>query len=425
MKNNNAWLLFVASRFGSVDRKGRSAATNLLSSLGIAFGVTALIVILAVMNGFQQGYIKSILETSSYHARLNLPSGAVEQVLGMDGVRAAVPFRDIQTLILGNFSRQSGCVLRALPPDTEARDPAFAAETSMVSGAFDLDDDHSIVLGYELAWALRSKVGDTVSLVAVAGGADADLFPADADMTVRGIFKTGYGPIDAGYAYVSTDAGIRLSGELDTRVIGVKLENPDNDSRFLREAERAFPQSAPESWRVFNRAYFGALKIEKNMLMFLVILIFAVVAVNIFHGMRRSVLERKEEIAVLSALGARPLSIRLVFLLNGLGTGLAGSFLGLIAGLFISVHINGVFSLAEQAVNFANLIAAAVAGTDPKTDFALFSPQYFYMDFIPIRIFLSETVAVFTFGILSAAGAAWFASGSVLRMKPAEVMRYE
>lgn len=393
--------------------------------LGIAFGVTALIVILAVMNGFQQGYIKSILETSSYHARLSLPSERAAQIAQMKGVKAAVPFRDIQTLIVGNFSRQSGCVLRALPEDTEYLDPGFAEETKIVSGSFDLTDDRSVVLGYELAWALRVKTGETVSLVAVAGGAEADLFPTDAELTVRGIFKTGYYPIDAGCAFVSADAGTRLSGETDTGVIGVKLENPEQDSAFLREAARLFPESASESWRVFNRAYFGALKIEKNMLMFLVILIFVVVAVNVYHGMRRSVLERREEIAVLSALGAKPLAIRLVFLLNGLGTGFIGSFLGLITGLFIAVHINGVFSLAEHAVNLANAFAASVTGTAPGGDFSLFSPQYFYMDYIPVRIFLSEAAAVFSFGILSAAGAAWFASGSVLRLKPAEVMRYE
>lgn len=425
MTRKSSWLFFVASRFGTVDRKGRSAVTSLLSTLGIAFGVTALIVILAVMNGFQQGYIKSILETSSYHARINAPSSEAPAIAAMEGVTAAVPFRDIQTLILGNFSRQSGCLLRALPEDVEALDPAFAMETKIAAGEFDIRDDRSVVLGFELAKALRVKTGETVSLVAVAGGAESDLFPMDADLTVRGIFKTGYYPIDAGYAFVSRSAGDRLSGETDTRVIGVKLSDPERDSRFLNEARAAYSEVNTESWRSFNRAYFGALKIEKNMLMFLVVLIFAVVGVNVFHGMRRSVLERREEIAVLSALGAKPLSIRLIFLLNGLGTGFAGSFLGLIAGLFISVHINGVFSLAENAVNLANLLAASILGTETIASFSLFSPQYFYMDFIPIRIFLGEVTAVFSFGILSAAGAAWFASGTVLRLKPAEVMRYE
>ncbi len=425
MKSRHSWLLFVANRFGSVDRKGRSALTSLLSALGIAFGVTALIVILAVMNGFQQGYIKSILETSSYHARVNIPGTEAKRIASMPGVRAAVPFRDIQTLMLGNFARQSGCLLRALPSGVEAMDPGFAAETAIVSGAFDIGNGRSAVVGYELAKALRVKVGDAVSLVAVAGGSGADLFPLDADLRVTGIFRTGYYPIDAGYAFVSEAAGNRLSGEDVPGVIGVKLDDPDGDARFLREIGKTYPEGKAESWRVFNRAYFGALKIEKNMLMFLVILIFLVVAVNVYHGMRRSVAERSEDIAVLSALGASPFSVRLVFLLNGLGTGFAGSFVGLIAGLFISVHINGVFSLAEAAVNFVNLFVASATGTAPGEEFTLFDPRYFYMDFIPVRLFLSEVTAIFTFGILSAAGAAWYASGSVLRLKPAEVMRDE
>lgn len=425
MTRISAWLLFVSGRFGSVDRKGRSAVTNLLSALGIAFGTTALIVILAVMNGFQQGYIKSILETSSYHVRVPAPGSRAAEVEKLAGVLAAVPFRDIQTLILGNYGRQSGCLLRALPENVAERDPGFAAEARIVSGRFDLAGDRSIVLGNELSKILGAKVGDTVSLVAVAGGADADMFPINAVFDVKGIFKTGYAPIDIGYAFVSEAVGRDLAGGKEPDLVGVKLKDTERDDVFLRELAASMPGALGESWRTFNRAFFGALKIEKNMMMFLVILIFVVVAVNIYHGMRRAVFERREEIAILSALGASGREIRFLFILNGLGTGFAGSLLGLAAGLFVSVHINGVFALAESAVNFANLFIASLTGLPAGEQFSLFNPRYFYMELIPVRIFLSEAAAVFSFGILSAAGAAWYASRNVLRLKPAEVLRYE
>lgn len=425
MKRLPAWLLFVSGRFGSVDRKGRSAVTNLFSALGIAFGSTALIVILAVMNGFQQGYIKSILETSSYHARVSASEDQAGMIGALPGVLAAVPFRDIQTLLLGNFGRQSGCLLRALPENVQSLDPGFAGEVKIVSGAFDLSGGQSIVLGNELAKTLGARVGDTIDLVAVAGGSGSDIFPLDARFEVTGIFKTGYAVIDIGYAFVSETAGRRLSGGVNPEIIGVKLVDPERDEYFSRDLAVILPGAQCESWRVFNRAFFGALKIEKNMMMFLVILIFVVVAVNIYHGMRRAVFERREEIAIFSALGASASEIRFIFVLSGLGTGFAGSLLGLASGLFISVHINGVFSLAESAVNLANLFFASLTGLPAGEQFTLFSPRYFYMDLIPVRIFLAEATAVFTFGILSAAGAAWYASRNVLRLKPAEVLRYE
>lgn len=425
MKIPRAWILYVSGRFGSVDRRGRSAVTSLFSTLGIAFGAMTLTVILAVMNGFQQGSIRSILETNSYHVRVSAPAEAAQDIAEIKGVRAAVPFRDIQALAVGNFARQSPCVLRALPPEVTKMDPEFAEEARIVSGSFDLSGERSVVLGYELARLLSVRIGDSINLAAVAGGAEADLFPLDGELEVTGLFKTGYYAQDVGYAFISDESGRRLSGGTESGTLGIKLRNPEGDVEFIKELGHLFPEASAESWRIFNRAFFGALKIEKNILMFLVFLIFAVVAVNIYHGMRRAVYERGEDIAVLTALGASPGDLRLMFTLGGLGTGFVGSLLGLSAGLFLSVHINEVFSLAESAVNLANRFAASLLGTEPGAEFALFSPAYFYMDSIPVRIFLPETTAVFLFGIVSAAGAAWHASRSVLRLKPAEVLRNE
>lgn len=425
MKPPKGWILFVAGRFGSVDRRGRSAVTSLFSTLGIAFGAMTLTVILAVMNGFQQGSIRSILETNSYHVRVSAPAEAASRIAGIKGVRAAVPFRDIQALAVGNFARQSPCVLRALPPDVTEMDIEFAAEARAVSGSFDLSGERSVVLGYELARLLSVRIGDRITLAAVAGGAEADLFPLDGELEVTGLFKTGYYAQDVGYAFISEESGRRLAGGAESDTIGIKLRNPEGDGEVIEELLRLFPGISAESWRTFNRAFFGALKIEKNILMFLVFLIFAVVAVNIYHGMRRAVYERGEDIAVLTALGARAADVRFMFTLGGLGTGFAGSLLGLAAGLFLSVHINGVFGLAESTVNLANRFASSLMGTEPGEAFTLFSPAYFYMDSIPVRIFLPETTAVFLFGIVAAAGAAWHASRTVLRLKPAEVLRNE
>jgi lipoprotein-releasing system permease protein len=161
------------------------------------------------------------------------------------------------------------------------------------------------------------------------------------------------------------------------------------------------------------------------MLLVLVILIFLVVMVNIFHAMRRSVYERREEISILSALGGHPRAIQRIFMFNGFGIGLAGSVTGLLCGLFVAANINGVFTLAEYMVNSVSQFLEALLLSDSSEGFSLFSPEYFYMQEIPVRIFFGEVFFVFVFGLFSATAAAWIASLKIASMKPAEVLRYE
>ncbi len=436
MRKNGSWVLYVAGRFGTADYRGRSALTSLLSVLGIAFGVTALIVILSVMNGFQLGYIESILEVSSSHVRLSGSPDDMEKIRSLPGVRSVTVFSESQTLIQGKYERQEGALLRAVPQDVLETDRGFAAHVTMASGDFDISGKGTVVIGYELARALSVKPGDTVSVIAISGDSSTDLFPENAELTVTGLFKTGYYAIDSTFAYISDRTAASLANvpsgvdplmadSNKTVLAACKLDNPDKDERFLSMLSEQFPRVKAESWRSYNRAFFGALRVEKNMLFLLVILIFVVVTVNIYNGMRRAVYERREEISVLTALGGSPRMVRSIFLMNGLGIGLSGGLIGLLAGLLISVRINSVFSLAEILVNGINGFVSSLLSLPEGQAFTIFSPEYFYLDKVPIRMLFPEVLFVFLFGVLSAAAASWMASRSITRLKPAEVLRYE
>ncbi|MDR1787860.1 MAG: FtsX-like permease family protein, partial [Treponema sp.] len=182
------------------------------------------------------------------------------------------------------------------------------------------------------------------------------------------------------------------------------------------------------SWRDYNRAFFSALRTEKLMRFILVGLICVVVALNIFQAQRRIVLEKRDEIGLLRALGASDAAVRSIFTWNGLVTGLAGSVLGLVPGLLCAFHIQAVFSALETAVNFVIHVVnriAALGGGREAGEFAVFSTQIFYIKEIPSRVMPAEVIMIFLAGLLSALLAAWFASGKVSRTRPAEVLRYE
>ena len=354
---NRSWILLVASRYFRSRRRERGNTASLLSVLGIAVGVTTLIAVLAVMNGFQLSTIEALLELNSYHLRASsreLPAAGakLEAIRSLPGVRAAFPFAEIQTLVRGRFPDPRACMLRALPEDILKKDPTLL-ERLTIQGRFDLSVEGSLVIGSELARFLGVSLGDSVSLLNLAGKDFGDLEPENLSFRIVGIFKSGYYEYDLTWGFVSLTSARPFLSPKDLLLTGIKLQDRFQD----REAERKIGEILglgfkTVSWREYNRAIFGALRMEKIMMMVLIGLIFVVVAVNIFQSLRRSVYERTEEIGVLKALGASPNSIRLIFILEGTFIGGAGAILGHTLGLLVAGRINDIFNLAEKIINF-------------------------------------------------------------------------
>ena len=424
------WIGFVAARY--VSRGRRNSPSPALSVLGIATGVLALTVIIAVMNGFQLGFIESILEMSSCHLRLEgLPSAEVDGISGrlrsVPGVLSVLPFQEHNVLLRGKQSNPRGALIRSVPADAMKLDPGLAGKLVFEAGAgsFDIDDSLSIVLGAELARLLSVRVGDPVNLLSIEGDSGSQVY------FVSGIFRCDFYEYDTGWGFVNMKTAALVSP--DGPVLGIKLNNRWQDQRMMDEIRKAV-RDAPDgvslsSWRDYNRSFFGALRTEKLMMFILLALIFIVVGLNIFQAQRRMVLERREEIGLLRALGASDKAVRLIFVWDGFIIGLAGAGLGLVLGLFIASHIQFFFSFLEGAVNSVifviNSLSLWLGSSAGMEEFAVFSPQIFYIKEIPSRVIPSEVVMIFLFGFLSALLAAWFASGKVSGAKPAEVLRYE
>jgi lipoprotein-releasing system permease protein len=406
----------------------------MLAILGVAVGVMALTAVMGVMNGFQLGFIESILEISSYHLQIRdlqePPSAALlESLRGVSGVRSAVPFSEHQVIIEGRFSDPRGCLIRGLPADVEILDPTFFATLELVSGEFALEESGAIVLGVELSRHLGVGVGDGVSILSLQGASLGELAPANRFYEVVGLFRSGYYEFDLGWAFFSLEEAGALEGDgAAANTVGIKIHNRYRDQQAIEAIQRLPGSGRLLSWREFNRAFFGALRMEKIMMTVLIGLIFVVVGFNIHHSLRRAVRERYEEIGVLKALGASDTAVRRVFVLEGLLIGTIGAAAGLLLGLLISANINAVFRLAETVVN------AAIAFVDlllfPLLDsargrFSLFSPAYFYITEVPSTVLLREAVLIVAFAVVAPTVAAAAAAARVRDVRPAEVLRYE
>lgn len=423
------WIFDVSRRFASVDRKSRSSATSFLAVLVICFGVMSLVTVVSVMNGFQMSFVNAIMELSSFHIRVsNLESQAeadfLDSCADSKEIRCVSPFYESQALLVGNKSKESAGIIRGVDARTCEFDEGFAREIKIVSGSFDLSSADSIVLGSYLAQSLGVTTGNTVNLLALSGGKDVELLSQNRQFKVTGIFECGYYDINQGYAFVSLEAAHMYFGEDAPVFYGIKIRRPQNDGFVSAAIKNRFPDAAVQSWREYNRTFFGALRVEKNILMLLVFLIFVVVAVNIYNGMRRLVFERSQEIAALSALGGTSFQIKAIFVVRGFLTGAAGTVIGIVLGIFISLNIRSVFLAVSHCLYWLELFFTSVFSPE-NAAFVTENQMYAIYASIPARIIPSEVLLISLFGVLSPLLASALASRSVLKLKIAEVLHNE
>lgn len=432
--NSLRWISVVSRRFARVDRKGRSAVTSVLATLGICFGVMTLTVVMSVMNGFQMSFIDSILEVSSYHLRVINVAPEQENALKAaceteKRIRACVPFYEAQALMTGEKGGAVAVNVRAADESIYYKDEGFKKELRMISGSFDFSETDSIILGSTLARNLGVRTGDTVNLLVMSGGSDVDLFSSDRLFTVRGIFTTGYAEINSACAFTGTAAAEKYFGASAKKIWGIKIRNYDKDLGVVASLKKQLGLSDSsktqiQSWRSFNKTFFGALRIEKNMLLLLVALIFVVVAINIYNGMRRLVFERRTEIAVLSALGARKGGIKSIFIMRGFIMGTVGALTGVVLGIIISLNTDVVFTLAAKLMYGIQYLITAL--TDRQNlKYVQINSSYNLYASIPARLFPGEVTAITLFGVFSPLIASWAASRNVLRLTVSEVLHNE
>lgn len=383
---------------------------GLLALAGLGVGVMTLTTVLTVMNGFQLSAIDDLLEVSSYHLQIgDLPSDAsipelAQEIREIDGVRAAEVFREDQVIVSGRFGRPQVALARAVVPGVLDRDSGFAAQIQPRAGNPG-PDGTGVVLGELLARSLGTLIDDEIS---IRGFADAFFSPeARGGYTVTGIVRTGSADIDS--SLVLVDLGASPIGP-ERSAIGIKLDQPFRDAQALDQLRSSdlLPAGVEiRSWRDFNRAVFAALRLEKNLMIVLVGLILGVVGVTIFHGLRRTVLDRRQDLAVLLAIGAPAPAVRSVFVLEGLIIGVVGSVPGAVLGLLLAQNIDRVFTVFAR---LGQMLGIATISS------ALFAQ-------VPARAIPSEIVGITLAGIAAAGLAALAATRYARDVNPAEVIR--
>jgi lipoprotein-releasing system permease protein len=410
--------LFIALRYTRAKRRNHFISfISLISMLGIALGVMALITVLSVMNGFSKEVRNRILGVVA-HATITgvgneglrdwrtLASllGHYPQVVGL------APYIHGQGM-LANGSEVSGTLIRGILPEEEPKVSDLGSH--MVAGRLgDLKSgEFGIILGKGLANALGVGMGEKVSLLTPqANVTPAGIMPRFKRFTVVGVFEAGMNEYDSALALMHLDDAAKLM-RTEGAVSGVRLKLDDLYAapRLTRQLSEELPIGYMISnWTTENVNYFRAVQMEKTAMFIILLLVVTVAAFNIVSTLVMVVADKKADIAILRTLGSSPRSIMAIFMIQGLVIGMIGTLLGTVGGVALALNIGTVVPAIEQLLGMKFL-----------------SAEVYYITEVPSEMSWLDVAKIsgvsFVLSLLATLYPAWQAA----RTQPAEALRYE
>jgi lipoprotein-releasing system permease protein len=410
--------LFVGLRYIRAKRRNQFISFISFSSMaGIALGVTALITVLSVMNGFITELRERILgmashvTVSGYEGELKDWRNLADQVLKLEPrVVGLAPYIRAEGML--TFGQEvSGTIIRGVSPEDEPK-VSNVYEKMLQGQLSDLKSgEYNIILGKGLARSLGVVVGEKITLVTPqAMTTPAGILPRLKRFTVVGVFEVGHNDYDTAMSFIHIDDAAKLF-RMEDNVTGIRLKLDDLfQAPWVRQdLSRNLPGLYWLSdWTLQHANFFRAVNIEKRMMFFILMLIVAVAAFNIMASLVMVVTDKQADIAILRTLGAKPRSIMFIFLIQGAIIGVIGNVLGAIGGVSLALNVDTVVPFIEN-----------LFGVD-------FMPaDVYYISEFPSELHWDDvtqiTVVAFLLSVLFTIYPAWRGA----RTQPAEALRYE
>ena len=410
-------IIYIGMRYTRAKRRTQFISfITLTSVLGIALGVTALIAVLSVMNGFESELRERILGMTSHTTitgrggRLDDWQQLEQRLKGTAHVEGSAPFVRGQVMINAD-RRVSGTLLRGIIPEYEPKVSEVADKmlsgrlTDLVKGQF------GIVLGAELANYLGVMVGDKVTVISPQiNSTPAGILPRLKRFTVVGVFKVGMYEYDRNMAIIHMNDASKLF-RLGNAVSGLRLKLDDlfNAPQISRSLATAlYGNYRVSDWTKAHSNFFRAIKTEKRVMFIILLLIVAVAAFNIVSTLVMVVTDKRGDIAILKTQGLSNLSVMGIFIVLGGIIGIIGISLGTSGGVLLALNIETIIPAIESFFG-VQFMAADV----------------YYISDVPSKLVWSDVYAIsgiaFALALLATLYPAWQAS----RVNPAEVLRYE
>ncbi|MFA5985156.1 MAG: lipoprotein-releasing ABC transporter permease subunit [Methylococcaceae bacterium] len=410
-------IFYIGLRYTRAKRRTQFISfITLTSVLGIALGVTALITVLSVMNGFEAELRERILGMTS-HATITGKYGQLDdwqslqpQLQGYPHVLGSAPFIDGQVM-LNAGRRVSGTLLSGILPDYESQVSEIASKMTAGKLSDLIPGEYNIVLGAELANYLGVIPGDKITVISPQiNSTPAGILPRMRRFTVVGIFHVGMYEYDRNLAIIHMDDAAKLF-RLDQAVSGlrIKLDDLFNAPRITHGMANDFYDNYRVSdWTAAHSNFFKAVQTEKKAMFIILLLIVAVAAFNIVSTLIMVVTDKRGDIAILKTQGLTSASVMGIFMVLGTIIGAFGTLLGTLGGIMLALNVETIVPAIE------------------KTFGVQFMPgDVYYISELPSKLVWGDVYAIagvaFLLSLLATIYPAWQAA----KINPAEVLRYE
>ncbi len=398
---------FIGRRYLRAKQQyGFISLITFLSIAGVTVGVMALIVVIAVMAGFETDLKNRILAVES-HIFITCEKGnfteyrsVLSLLAQMKDVVAAAPVIHTQTM-LRSAAGAVGAVLRGI-------DPALAGQVHRNLSAADLEKLAAektvpgIILGRELARNMGVVEGDDIYLISPRGMVSpVGHMPSMKKFRVAGLFESGMYEYDGTIAYIHLDSARKML-RMGDAVTGIEIRVDriyDAEEIGRRIARNLGDGYTVKDWTEMNRTFFSALKLEKTAMFVILTLIILVAAFNIASSLIMVVMEKKRDIAILKAMGATDRSIRKIFVFKGLTIGCIGTALGSCAGIALCFLL--------KHYRFIEL-----------------PPDIYYITTLPVRLEGADVLAIAAAAVLICFLATLYPAGQAAKLDPVEAIRH-
>lgn len=409
--------LFVGLRYTRAKRRNLFISfISLISILGIVVGITALITVLSVMNGFGQelrgrilGFVSHVTITGA-EGTLSDWAEIARRVSDNPEIVGSAPYIVGQGMLI-NGRNASGVLVRGVLPSEEPQVSDLAQ--SMLAGHLRAlrPGEFGIVLGQALAWRLDATLGSRVSLVVPEALVTAvGVVPRTRRFTVVGIFSVDMYEYDNGWALINIDDAARMY-HMQDQVSGLRLKLKDIDAapRISNGIGAALgPQYQVRDWARQHVNFFRALRMEKTVMFVIMFLVIAVAAFNVVATLVMVVTDKEADIAILRTLGASPASIMLVFMVQGTVIGVLGTFFGTACGVALAANVSTVVHAIETVFGITFL-----------------SPEVYYISELPSEVHSLDVGLIAGASLVMGLLATLYPARRAAKVQPAEALRYE
>ncbi|CDO46969.1 multidrug ABC transporter substrate-binding protein [Bartonella henselae] len=407
----------IAFRYMIPNKKHVVASViSIISLVGIMLGVFALVVVMAVMNGFRTELLNRILGMNGHLIIQTINSGfsdynnLIPSIESVNGVKFALPVIEGQALVQGELQGGSGALVRGMRKQ-DLEKLKTVSENIKLGSLAQFDQEEGVAIGISLAEKLGLTIGSDLRIITPDGDETPfGVTPRVKAYKVVAIFEVGMSEYDSIFVFMplhEAQAFFNLGNKIQS--LELFLNDPDSVDRIKPILEKLIDQQVYLiDWRTRNQAFFSALQIERNVMFFILSLIVLVAALNIISGLIMLVKDKSHDIAILRTMGAQQSAILRIFIVTGMMIGLIGTLLGLIFGVIATVNINHIQDFISWLFNVD-----------------VFNPQLYFLTKLPAKIEWGQTVMVAVMALFLSFLAALIPAWRAAKLDPVQALRYE